>query len=260
MVAAQFLGDAGPSPEACADSIAAVLARRTPDFAELPQPPAPGESQALSEAAAYAVLDAIGVPHAPAVTASLAAPAPALPFDYPVVAKVCSAQIPHKTEVGGVVLGIRDRGELDAALATLRSNLAQRAPSVACDEALIQPMRKGLAEVLIGYRVDAEAGPIVLLAAGGIWTEIARDRSVRTAPVSIEQAREMIAEVKALRAVAGLRGTKKGDLEALARAAAALSRLALRPELRIREAEVNPMMVLPEGEGVLAVDALVMQQ
>lgn len=247
------------SPEACADTIASVFARRMPGAQPLARRDAGHRGSPLSEAQAYAVLDGIGVPHAPAVTSSLSGKAPALPFEFPVVAKVCSEHIPHKTEVGGVVLGIQNGHELDAALATLKANLAERAPGVACDEVLIQPMRKGLTEVLIGYRIDPEAGPIVMLAAGGIWAEVARDRSIRLAPVSVETAREMIGEVKALKTVAGLRGKPRGDLDALARAVCALSQLAMQPELRIAEAEVNPLMVMPEGQGVLAVDALILR-
>jgi len=246
------------SPEACADSIAAVLARRAPGVA--PAAPTPvSAARPLSEAQAYGVLDALGVPHAPAVTMRLSQPPSALPFGFPVVAKVCSPDIPHKTEVGGVVLGIEHAAQLTEALGTLRRNLAERAPGIACDEALVQPMRRGLAEVLVGYRVDPEAGPMVMLAAGGIWAEVARDRSIRLAPVAVDTAREMIGEVRALKALTGLRGKARGDLEALARALAALSQLAVRPELRIAEAEVNPLMVMPEGEGVLAVDALILR-
>lgn len=247
------------SPEACADAIAAVLARRMPGTEAAPQHPWPQPPRSLSEAQAYGVLDALGVPHASAVTMPLSGAPQALPFDFPVVAKVCSADIPHKTEVGGVVLGIQDAEALAQAFQTLRQNLAERAPGVACEEVLVQPMTKGLAEVLVGYRVDPDAGPIVLLAAGGIWAEVARDRSIRLAPVSVETAREMIGEVQALKTVSGLRGKAKGDLEALAQAVSALSQLALRPELRIAEAEVNPLLVLPEGQGVRAVDALVLQ-
>ncbi len=247
------------TPEACADTIASVFARRVPGTEPLARVDAGNPAHALSEAQAYAVLDQLGVPHAPAVTSGLSQKAPALPFDFPVVAKVCSAQIQHKTEVGGVVLGIQNADELQAALSTLRSNLAERAPGVACDEVLIQPMRKGLAEVLIGYRIDPEAGPLVMLAAGGIWAEVARDRSIRLAPVSMDTAREMISEVKALKTVAGLRGKPRGDLDALARAVWALSQLAVKPALRIAEAEVNPLMVMPEGQGVLAVDALILR-
>lgn len=246
-------------PEGCADSIAAVFARRPIGEAESISSIAIENASALSEAQAYEILDRLGVPHAPAVTAPLAGHAPSLPFDFPVVAKVCSAHIQHKTEVGGVVLGIGDVTQLQIAMQTLGENLRQRAPGVPCDEVLIQPMRKGLTEVLVGYKIDPDAGPIVMLAAGGIWAEVARDRSIRLAPVSVEVAKEMILEVKSLKTVSGLRGKERGDLDALADAVASLSRLAKRPELKIREAEVNPFMVLPEGQGVMAVDALILQ-
>jgi acyl-CoA synthetase (NDP forming) len=119
-------------------------------------------------------------------------------------------------------------------------------------------MAQGLAEVLIGYKVDPQAGPLVMLAAGGIWAEVARDRSIRLAPVSVAVAREIIAEVRSLATVSGLRGKPRGDLDALARAISALSQLALRPDLDVLEAELNPIMVMAEGQGVLAVDALVL--
>jgi len=247
------------TPESCADSIAAMFARRLP--AALPPIDAYSGHAAspISEAAAYALLDQLGVPRAASLTIPYAAEPPALPFDYPVAVKVCSAQVPHKTEVGGVILGVADPVSLRAACATLRANLAARAPGVRPEEILIQPMRAGLAEVLIGYRVDAQAGPIIMLAAGGIWAEVAQDRSIRLAPVDLAGAREMIAEVRALQSLTGLRGKVRGDLVALAQALAALSQLALKPEWGVREAEINPLMVMREGQGVLAVDALVLK-
>lgn len=246
------------TPEACGDAIAAVLARRQPG--QEPMLPAPGPTRTLSEAEAYGVLDQLGVPHAPVALRRFGdAPAP-LPFAYPVVAKVCSAQIPHKTEVGGVLLNIGSDEELAGAMATLRRNLNERAPQAACDEVLVQPMQKGLSEVLVGYRVDPDAGPIVMLAAGGIWAEVANDRSIRLAPVTVETARAMVVEVNALKPLTGLRGKARGDLEALALTVSALSQLALKPELGIAEAEVNPLLILPEGQGVMAVDALVFQR
>src|SRR5205823_12328069 len=96
-------------------------------------------------------------------------------------------------------------------------------------------------------------GPLVVRAAGGVLTEIARDRGVRLAPVDLASANEMIAEVRALAALAGYRGRRKGDLDALAQAIVALSRLA--DDTDIAEAEINPLIV--RGEGVIAVDALV---
>lgn len=251
------------TPEACADAIAAVFKRRQPGPQPLCSAEAFSGAKALSEAQAYGVLDRLGVPHAPFALRRLDAPAgsasDALGLNFPVVAKVCSADIPHKTEVGGVVLNITDAQALEQAVATLRANLQAHAPQAACEEVLIQPMTRGLGEVLVGYRIDPEAGPIIMLAAGGIWAEIARDRSIRMAPVSVEVAREMVGEVNALKALTGLRGKPRGDLEALAQAVSALSQLALRPDLRVLEAEVNPLLVLPEGQGVAAVDALVYQ-
>lgn len=248
------------TPEACADAIAAVFSRRIPGIrASTHGHDAHTKAQSLSEAQAYELLNQLNVPHAPAATFDLHQPPTQLPFAFPVVAKVCSAHIPHKTEVGGVVLGIQNAQELGNAFGTLTSNLAQHAPGVLCNEVLVQPMRKGLTEVLVGYRVDVDAGPIIMLAAGGIWAEVMRDRSIRLAPVSVETAREMITEVKMLKTVSGLRGKAKGDLEALAQAIANLSQLAVRPELNVQEAEVNPLMVMPEGEGVMAVDALILK-
>jgi succinyl-CoA synthetase beta subunit len=114
-------------------------------------------------------------------------------------------------------------------------------------------MITGAGEVLIGYRVDPDAGPLVMLAAGGIYTEIYRDRSLRLAPVDLATAREMIAQVRGLEALTGYRGKPAGDLAALAHAVVALSGLAADPT--VLEAEVNPLMVL--AEGVVAVDAVV---
>lgn len=245
------------TPEACADAIAAVFARRVPGAKA--QPAQIQHPHALKESDAYALLDTLKVPHAAAATFPIGSPPAQLPFDYPVVAKVCSADIQHKTEVGGVVLGIQNAAQLGEAFATLRRNLQECAPGIVCDEVLVQPMRKGLTEVLVGYRVDVDAGPIIMLAAGGIWAEVMKDRSIRLAPVTVDVARTMIDEVKMLKTVTGLRGTKKGDLEALAHTIANLSQLAVRPELQVSEAEVNPLMVMPEGEGVLAVDALILQ-
>ena len=249
------------SPEACADVIAAVFARRSPAglIEGADTGPHAAAAIALSEAQAYRLLAGLGVPHAPWVTTAIDGAAPqVLPFAYPVVVKVCSAAIAHKTEVGGVVLGVSDRAALQDALAALRASLAQRAPGIEANEALIQPMTQGLGEVLIGYKVDPQAGPIVMVAAGGIWAEVARDRSIRLAPVDIDGAREMIGEVRSLKALAGLRGKPRGDLEALARAISALSQLAVQAGQEVLEAEINPMMVMAEGRGVMAVDALVL--
>ena len=124
------------------------------------------------------------------------------------------------------------------------------------ERVLVQPMVTGLGEVLIGYRNDADVGPLVMLAAGGVLAEIHRDRSIRLAPVDLAEAQAMIGEVAALKALAGYRGRQPGDLDALAHALVSLSRLALE-DVAVAEAEVNPLIVKAKGEGVIAVDALV---
>jgi acyl-CoA synthetase (NDP forming) len=259
------------TPEACADAIAAAMARRTPRV--LPRtegvPPASGAAHAtkeeragkapavpaeggftLNELQAYALFDRLGIAHASslALDIHIAAP-PVLPFGYPVAMKVLSSEITHKSDVGGVTLGIHDAPSLLAAIAAMRARLPE------ARRVLVQPMVAGVSEVLAGYRVDPDVGPVVMVAAGGVYTEIYRDRSLRLAPVDAATAAEMIAEVRGLAPLAGYRGKPAGDIAALAEAVAALSRLAAEPS--VADAEINPLIVRPQGEGVVAVDAVV---
>ncbi len=176
---------------------------------------------------------------------------PPCPFAYPVVVKALSEKIAHKSDVGGVVLNVRDERTLMAAAAQIRQ-------SAQADRVLVQPMMPGLGEVLIGYRVDADVGPLVMLAAGGILAEIHRDRSLRLAPVDLAEAKAMIGEVAALKALAGYRGKPAGDLDALAHALVALSQLAAHDGPGAGgavEAEVTSADRPPKGQGVIAVDA-----
>jgi len=251
------------TPEACADAIAAALARRTP------QPYSPSASRdtdasprawldgtMLDELAAGARLERLGIARAPAVALDAdIAQAPPLPFPFPVAVKLLSAEVAHKSDVGGVVLDVTDVAELLTAIARIRASVAERTPGARVARVLVQPMVAGLGEVLLGYRVDRDVGPLVMLAAGGVLTEIERDRSLRLAPVDLAGARDMIAEVRGLTALTGYRGKPKGDLEALAHAVVAISRLA--EDAVVAEAEINPLIVRPAGEGVVAVDALV---
>ncbi len=243
------------TPEACADAIVAAFARRTPK--PLIDHPAqnPGGGTMLDELEAYSVLDALDIPRVTSVGISTTEPTAPVGLRFPLVAKVLSAEIPHKTDVGGVVLGIDSAEALDLAVKKICSDVMKHHPGLSVERVLVQPMVAGMGEVLVGYRVDAQVGPLVMLAGGGILTEIYRDRSLRLAPVDLETAREMISEVKALRAFAGYRGKPAADLEALARAVVALSQLAIRKDLNVAEAEVNPMLLLREG--AMAVDALI---
>jgi hypothetical protein len=149
-----------------------------------------------------------------------------------------------------VVLDVADASALEAAMEQVRSRTG-------IGRFLVQSMEPGLGEALLGYRVDAHVGPIVMLAAGGILAELHRDRSMRLAPVDLETARAMVTEVRALRALAGFRGRPRGDLEALAAAVVAISGLAVASGVHVLEAELNPLIIRAEGHGVVAVDALV---
>ena len=242
------------TPEACADVIAAALRRRVPRLSA-PQPRVTaGAGRLLDELDAYALLDRLGIarPASVALDAAVSA-APDLPFAYPVAAKILSAGIAHKSDIGGVALGLAGSADLVGAIGKMRAAVAAHGHTMT--RALVQPMMSGLGEALVGYRVDRDVGPLVMVAAGGVLAEIYRDRSLRLAPVDLGTAQEMIAEVRAFAALSGYRGKPAGDLAALAQAIVALSRLADDPS--VTEAEINPLIVRPPGQGVVAVDAVV---
>ncbi|MNT25330.1 hypothetical protein D3C72_1608440 [compost metagenome] len=244
------------TPEACADALSVFF---TPAGA----PPVQGGGAAwpdglprrgmLSEFEAGALFRSLGVPVAKGELLAPGALAHAVP--YPVVAKVCSRDLAHKTELGAVRVGIADDAALARAVDEMRAAVRRHAPHAAVDGILVQPMESRLIELILGYRHDPLVGPTVLLGAGGIAAELAPDYALRLAPVSVEEARGMILDVRQTRLVRGFRGLPEGDCEALAHAIAAFSRLALIAGARVEEAEINPLFV--RADGVVAVDGLV---
>jgi acyl-CoA synthetase (NDP forming) len=221
------------TPEACADGVAAFLSWRAPR--RPPDLPAPSRLPADP----FELLASLGIPVAQSAIA--AAPDFSHNVPYPVAVKRLEA---HKTERGGVVLGVADHAEF-----------VKKAKTMGQNRLLVQTMQSGLAEAIVGYRDDPVVGPVVLVGAGGVMTEIYRDYALRMAPVDEREAGEMIEEVKGLAAIRGYRNLPRGDVKALARAVSALSRLALVPGRPVREAEVNPLIV--KADGVVAVDVLV---
>ena len=137
------------------------------------------------------------------------------------------------------------------------ADAARRFPDAKIGGVLVQRMERGLAEVIVGYRRDPEVGPTVLLGMGGIMAELKKSFSVRLAPVSEETAAEMIGEIAELAILRGYRNLPRGDCAALARAVRAFSLLACVEGRAVSEAEINPLIVKREGEGVIAVDGLV---
>lgn len=246
------------TPEACADAIASAFARRAPRrLPSRPHPPVTGGGRLLDELEAYSVLDALGIAYAPGLAVSRGdVPTPGA-LTFPVAVKILSDRIAHKSELGGVVLHVATEDALRRAIDTVLDNAATHAPGAGVVRVLVQEMRSGVGEVLIGYRVDPDAGPLVMLAPGGVLAELSEERSLRLAPVDLATAREMVAELRVCRALAGYRGRPAGDLEAVARAVTAISQLALSAAPLVLEAEINPLVVMDAGRGAVAVDALV---
>jgi acyl-CoA synthetase (NDP forming) len=245
------------TPEACADALAACLKWRAPRARRVAPPPAwPAQlprGGRLTEAQALALFASLGAATAESQVAR--APDYAHTVPYPVAAKLLSHDIEHKTEAGGVALGIADERDYAAKLQEMLARVKHTRPRARIEGVLVQRMERGLAEAIVGYRDDPVVGPLVLVGAGGTLAEIYRDIALRLAPVVEDEARAMIEEVKGLALVRGYRNLPRGDVDALARTVAAISRLAFVPGRPVAEAEMNPVVVRPDG--AVAVDGLV---
>ena len=209
----------------------------------------------LSEREAKRVLAAYGVPVVPDRLTGSAdeAVAAAAGFGYPVALKIEAPAIAHKTEAGGVRLGLADEASVRSAYAEIMAN-AKRVTS-GIGGVLVQPMARPGVEVILGARVDPVTGPVVLVGLGGVMVELLRDTVLALAPVSIEEAKAMLARLKGYRLLSGFRGSAPVDINALAEAIARFSELAADLADSVSEIDVNPLIARPDG--VLAVDALV---
>ncbi|MFC7611045.1 acetate--CoA ligase family protein [Teichococcus aestuarii] len=250
------------TPETCADALNAYLSWRAPRGLEAPDPAAAGARallqgygpRRLNEAEACAVFAALGI-EGPG-SRIVADAAEARGIEGPAAVKIVSPDIAHKTDAGLVRLGLRGP-EIAAAVTEILARARAAFPAAKLEGVLVAPMQQGLAEVILGYRHDPEVGPVVVLGLGGVTAELSRRTAVRLAPVSLETAQEMIAAIPELRAIQGYRNLPRGDVPALAQAIRALSLLAALPREMVAEAEINPLIVRPEGQGAVAVDGLV---
>jgi acyl-CoA synthetase (NDP forming) len=214
------------------------------------------DSRVLDEVKSGAVFEALGIPRPQQIILRDGDAAPdALPFDFPVVAKLISPDLPHKTEARAIRVGLVDKPALECAIAEMKTAAETYTAGYAREGVLIQEMLSGVGEVLVGLTVDPLVGPVVTVGVGGVMTEIYRDTAVRPAPVSVDGARDMLGEIKGMTLLRGFRGKPAGDLGALAQAIAAISTLALHP--RIFEAEINPLLVGETGQGVILLDSLI---
>ncbi|MGH7321320.1 MAG: acetate--CoA ligase family protein [Candidatus Rokuibacteriota bacterium] len=206
----------------------------------------------LTEAEAAAVLSVYGLPQpreALAITREQTLEA-ARRLGFPVVLKLCSPDILHKSEVGGVRLGLGDEGQVASAYDALESIAAER--GARWGGVLVQEHVSGAAELIVGARFDLTFGPVVLVGLGGILAELIEDRAVRLAPVSVAEARSMLEELRGYRLLAGYRGRSGVNLAALADLITAVSRVP--GALPVAELDLNPVIAGVEGRPAVAVD------
>jgi acyl-CoA synthetase (NDP forming) len=223
----------------------------------VPVPPAARTGPALpwSELAARELLASAGVPLVPAelVDSADAAVAAARRLGLPVALKICAAGIPHKSDVGGVALGLDSDDAVRAAYERVRAGSG--GAGVAVEGVLVSPMRTGGVELLAGVSVDPTFGPVLAVGLGGLWVEILRDTSLRALPVDAAEVRRMLGSLRGFELLRGARGGRPADLDRLASAIVALTGAAAGLGDRLRALEVNPLWV--NGDRVEALDALV---
>lgn len=214
----------------------------------------------LDEHEAKTVLAAYGLATLPEklVSSAEAAKAATREFDGPIVMKALVPGIAHKSEHGLVRLHIRSPEEAEQAARDLLAK-ARTLPGGADAHLLLQSMISPVAELLVGARVDPQFGPVIVTGTGGINVELFNDVAIRLAPVSADTALEMLQETKAARLLGGWRGKPKGDICAAAQMISGVSHLMATLEGTLSEIEINPLAVLPEGQGCAPLDCLIVR-
>ncbi|MBP6813937.1 MAG: acetate--CoA ligase family protein [Burkholderiaceae bacterium] len=212
----------------------------------------------LTEYQAKQVLADYGIPVTSEALATTAEQAVVLAaqIGFPVVMKIVSPMIPHKTEAGGVKVGVRDAQAVREAFSEIVANAGCHSPGAPIDGVLVQAMVSGGTEVIVGVTQDPLFGPAILFGLGGIFAEVMKDVCFRIAPITRSEAMAMIRSIRAFPILDGARGRPKADLDALADALVRLAALAVDLQDSIAEIDINPLIVLPAGQGVVAVDAL----
>ena len=177
---------------------------------------------------------------------------------YPVVLKIASADIPHKSETGGVELGLDTAHAVEVAFDAVIARARASVPDARIDGVVVARMAPPGVETVLGTTLDPVFGPVVMFGLGGIFVEVTRDVTLRVAPFDVDEAHRMIGGIKAAMVLDGVRGQPASDTDALARALARLSQIAVANVDTIESIDINPFVVLPEGHGAVAVDALIL--
>ena len=231
---------------------AAPLPAPGPAPAGWPQP-----GQTLTEREAKSLLAAAGLPvtREVLVTTPAEAAAAAEQMGYPVVLKIDSPDIAHKTEAGGLLLSLRDSAAVQYAFREVITRVRSFKPGARFNGCLVQEQLEGFAaEIIVGVSPSA-LGPLVTVGFGGILVEVLKDVSQRLAPLTADDAKAMLAELRGFKLLTGVRGQKPADVDALAKLVAQVSRLAVQWPGKW-ELDLNPVMIMPAGQGCRIADAL----
>lgn len=258
-----------PSPKRAAVAMArladyaAALARheaasRPPGTGEMAFPDLPSGTATLDEHESKMIIAAAGVPVSRdcLIPVDVTDEAP-VGVSFPVAVKIVSRDIEHKTDMGAVRLNVPDRTALGAAVSEILANARRAAPGARISGILASEMVSDGLEAIVGVVNDPVFGPVVAFGLGGVLVEALNDVSYRVAPFGLEEARAMIGELKARAVLDGGRGAAPRDLEALCAALVQVSALAWQLRDRLAELDINPLLVRPRGQGVVAADALI---
>lgn len=269
--ALQALRDAGiavlrgaePAVDACAALVRYAQVRRhwlsdavARDALPLPALRLPASGGVVGSLEARALLEAGGVAVASAALARSAdeAVAAADRLGYPVALKVESTDLPHKTEAGGVKLGLNDEAAVRRAYQVVLDSARRHRPGARLDGVLVQPMVEGEVELVVGLKRDAVFGVVVMVGLGGIHIEVLKDVVFRQAPVTQAEAERMLQELKSRALLGSVRGRPPVDVAAVARLVSAVSCLGVAAGARLEELDLNP--VLAGARSAVAVDWL----
>jgi acetyltransferase len=214
---------------------------------------------ALNEPASKAILAAYGVPvlDERLARSAAAAAAAAAEIGFPVVLKGVSADLPHKSDAGAVLIGLGSANAVAKGFERITKNVARAKPGLKLDGVLVAPMAAGGLELALGIANDPEVGPVIMFGQGGVALELYRDVAIAAPDLDTAAAHRLIARTKVGTLMGGFRGGPRYDTGAVADALVALGRLARTHGDQIDAVDVNPFVVRPRGKGAVALDGLV---
>jgi 4-hydroxybutyrate---CoA ligase (ADP-forming) len=210
----------------------------------------------LLEEEGYEVLQAYGFPTPQSIlcTTEQEGIDAARQIGYPLVMKIVSPDIIHKSDAGGVKVGVKTDDELKSAFRTITENALKYKSDAKIKGVLVQEMVESAKETILGASQDPTFGPVIMFGLGGIYVEVLKDVVFRVAPIHEQEAINMVESIKTIKLLKGVRGEKPSDLKAIADSLQRLSQLVVDFQ-EIKEFDINPLLVLEEGKGARVVDA-----